>query len=115
MGMRRNAPRRVGRAEFNALPVSVREAIVAAEDAIIMDRFDEVYPCTGVNGTCAATGQVRPDATPPRIWFYRPRLYVGGLSPVRLGGDEWCRRTFVVGYPFTGQVVIPLFISKECR
>ena len=50
-----------------------------------------------------------------RPWFYRPTLYWYGwrtLRPFWLGDDEWCRRTLVLGWNITGQIVIPL---RECR
>ena len=54
----------------------------------------------------------------PRIWFYRPTLphWYGrmALSPVQLGGDEWCRRTLVIGWSFTGQIIVPLRACKGC-
>lgn len=46
----------------------------------------------------------------PRVWFYKPTLWWYGwrtLLPVWRGGDEWGRRTIVIGWNFTGQVVVP--------
>jgi len=48
-------------------------------------------------------------------WFYPPTLYWYGWRTLRLfwlGDDEWCRRTLVLGWNITGQIVIPL---RECR
>jgi hypothetical protein len=63
---------------------------------------------------CRHTG-ARPDRRP---WLYRPELHWFGwktLLPAWLGGDEWCRRTLVVGWNFTGQVVIPLRYCRGCE
>lgn len=47
---------------------------------------------------------------PSKFWFYKPSLYWNGwrtFVPFALGGDEWCRRTIVIGWCVTGQIVIP--------
>lgn len=54
---------------------------------------------------------------PVKIWFYKPTLYWFGwktLLPFARGGDEWCRRTLVIGWSLTGQIVIPLWYCKGC-
>lgn len=46
-----------------------------------------------------------------RVWFYQPAWYWfgwGTLSPVLFGHDEYARRTVVVGWTFTGRIVIAL-------
>jgi hypothetical protein len=47
-----------------------------------------------------------------RPWFAKPGDYYTRWSPVWLGGDEYCRRTLVLGWGFLGLVIIPL---AECR
>lgn len=50
----------------------------------------------------------------PRLWFYKPTIWWYGwrtFVPVWLGGDEWGRRTLVIGWNFIGQLVIA--IGKE--
>jgi hypothetical protein len=42
-----------------------------------------------------------------RVWFYRPQRWFY-WNPLLLGHDEFARRTLVIGWPFTGQVVIAL-------
>lgn len=43
-----------------------------------------------------------------RVWFYKPELHWVRFSPVALGGDESGRHTIIIGYPFTGRVIIVL-------
>lgn len=56
----------------------------------------------------------------PRAWLYRPEWYWGNWrrhecwSPVWLGGDEWCRRTLVIGWAFTGRLIIALRHCQGC-
>lgn len=52
---------------------------------------------------------------PSRFWFYKPELYWYGwktLLPFGKGSDEWCRFTIVIGWNFTGQIIIPY---RQCR
>lgn len=42
-----------------------------------------------------------------KFWFYKPTLWWTGFLPFSTGSDEWNRKTYVLGYPFTGQLVIP--------
>lgn len=44
---------------------------------------------------------------PGRVWFYKPQLDVHW--PVFLGHDEYARRVLVLGFPFTGRVLIALW------
>lgn len=47
----------------------------------------------------------------PRFWFYPPELYWFGwqtLIPVYFGGDEFGRPTVVLGWMFTGRIVIAI-------
>jgi hypothetical protein len=63
-------------------------------------------------GQCGCWHTTRARKTP---WFYKPEFSWGRFSPVWLGGDEWCRRTLVFGWNFTGQIVIPLWYCRgEC-
>lgn len=41
-----------------------------------------------------------------RPWFYKPYLD-WKWSPIWFGGDEFMRRTLVIGFPWTGQIVFP--------
>lgn len=41
-----------------------------------------------------------------RLWFYRPRWYIGTWKPVWFGNDEAGNRTLVIGWAFTGQAVL---------
>jgi hypothetical protein len=47
-------------------------------------------------------------AAKDRFWFYRPEWYEGAWSPVYVGHDEYSRRTLMLGWPFTGRIVIAL-------
>lgn len=50
-----------------------------------------------------------------RVWLYSPEVWWHGwrtLRPVHMSEDEYNRRTLVIGWNFTGQVVIALW---ECR
>ena len=58
---------------------------------------------------CGCWKSKRPGRCP---WFYKPELYWGRWSPVWLGGDEFCRRTLVIGWNFTGQIIIPLWYCR---
>jgi hypothetical protein len=40
-----------------------------------------------------------------RVWFYRPEWY-WDPAPIRRGHDEFARNTIVIGWPFTGRVII---------
>ncbi len=51
-------------------------------------------------------GRNIPEATVKRFWFYRPEWYFPTWKPIWLGGDEYYRRTIVIGYNVTGQLVI---------
>lgn len=45
----------------------------------------------------------------PRVWFYRPGLFWCGWStllPITRGHDEYSRETWVLGWAFTGRMVI---------
>lgn len=46
--------------------------------------------------------------TVPRVWFCRPQIWWPRLSPVWISHDEYARRTLVIGWTFTGQVIIAL-------
>ena len=51
----------------------------------------------------------------PAVWFYKPELYWRGwrgLIPFYLGGDEYNRHTFVLGWSFTGEMVV---VYKRCK
>jgi hypothetical protein len=56
-----------------------------------------------------------------RFWFYKPCWYFGGWNwwvrwmPIWLGGDEYCRRTLVLGHNVTGQLVIALWQCRGCE
>lgn len=41
-----------------------------------------------------------------RIWGYKPQWYFQRFSPTWLSSDEYGRRTFVIGWCVTGQLVI---------
>ncbi len=41
-----------------------------------------------------------------RIWFYRPGQYHNGLVPFGRGGDEYLWSTIVIGWLWTGVIVI---------
>lgn len=43
-----------------------------------------------------------------RVWFYRPQWWWPRWSPVMIGHDEFARKTLVVGWAITGQVVVAL-------
>ena len=58
---------------------------------------------------CGCWQSAEPKRSP---WFYKPQWYFPRRPPVWLGGDEWCRRTLVLGWNVTGQIIIPL---RECR
>lgn len=55
-----------------------------------------------------------------RVWFWKPSWHWFGwetLLPIGLGHDELARRTLVLGWTFTGRVIIPLGDcgSEDCR
>jgi hypothetical protein len=56
-----------------------------------------------------------PDYPKTRFWFYRPSWYFYRFSPVWFGNDEWNRKTIVLGWNVTGQLVIALWTFKEHR
>lgn len=43
-----------------------------------------------------------------RVWFHRPQIWWPRWTPVWFGHDEFARRTLVIGWTFTGQVIIAL-------
>ena len=47
---------------------------------------------------------------PPRLWAYRPQVGLGwrNLRPMWLGNDQYHRRTLVLGFPWTGELVVAL-------
>lgn len=48
-------------------------------------------------------------AAPSRVWTWEPQLYWFGLptlSPVTFGHDEYSRRTIVIGWPFSGRLIV---------
>ncbi len=51
-----------------------------------------------------------------RVWFYRPTLNRGRWSPLRFGDDEYHYKTLVLGWEWTGQVVVALweFDNADC-
>jgi hypothetical protein len=53
-------------------------------------------------------------AKKPRVWFYKPSWDWCGLSgflPFGTGHDEYSRECITLGWPLTGQLVIP---TKYC-
>jgi len=40
-----------------------------------------------------------------RVWFYRP-YWCWDWTPLRRGHDEFARNTIMIGWPFTGRVII---------
>lgn len=72
----------------------------------------EPWPCDGARwhqSLCGCWQTSRPKNHP---WYYKPGDWTS-WKPVSLGGDEWCRRTLVLGFGrITGVLVIPL---RECR
>lgn len=51
-----------------------------------------------------------------RVWFWGPSWYWHGwgtLVPVNVGEDEFGRRTLVLGWTFTGRVLIALWMCKH--
>lgn len=52
-----------------------------------------------------------------RFWFYRPSVHWYGwkaLRPFWFGDDEFHRKTVVIGWNPTGQVVIALWRFRNC-
>lgn len=50
-----------------------------------------------------------------RVWFYRPQWHWWGwrtLIPFYFGGDEYNRRTIVLGWTVTGRIIIALWDCK---
>lgn len=48
----------------------------------------------------------------PRYWVYKPIHFTwrgasGSLSPIGISHDEYSRKTLVIGWPFTGQLILP--------
>jgi hypothetical protein len=43
---------------------------------------------------------------PGRVWFYRPQWWWPTWSPITRGHDEYARLTLVIGWTFTGRIVI---------
>jgi hypothetical protein len=41
-----------------------------------------------------------------RVWFYRPQWWFQRWSPIWTSSDEYGRRTLVIGWCVTGQIVI---------
>lgn len=41
-----------------------------------------------------------------RVWFYPPQWWWPQWSPITRGHDEYARYTLVIGWTFTGQIVI---------
>jgi len=57
----------------------------------------------------AVSEAMKARGTTGRVWLYRPELHWFGwmtLAPVMFGGDEYGRRTVVLGWNLLGQVVI---------
>lgn len=49
-------------------------------------------------------------------WFYRPVWYWIGwrtFSPIHRGHDEYSRETIMLGWTFTGRIVIPLYYCGD--
>lgn len=47
----------------------------------------------------------------PRIWFYWPSWWWHGWStllPIQFGGDEYGRRTLMLGWTITGRVIVAI-------
>lgn len=51
-------------------------------------------------------------------YWNRSRLAIlrNFLRPLFFGGDEYCRKTIVIGFPITGRIIIPLWghSEKDC-
>lgn len=43
-----------------------------------------------------------------RVWFYRPQIWWPRWSPVWISHDEFARNVLVIGWTFTGRVIIAL-------
>lgn len=75
-------------------------------------RCGALWPCAGARYHQSRCGCWQSQLPSRRPWYYWP----GGWhswSPISLGGDEFCRRTLVLGFGWiTGVLVIPL---RECR
>lgn len=70
---------------------------------------DERYAEPLRQSKCGCWQSTKPSRWP---WFAKPGSYITRWSPVWLGGDEYCRRTLVLGWGIFGLVIIPL---RECR
>lgn len=84
-------------------------------------------------GRCGCYSDIAKPSWKP--WFWRPQLdsddllslFTGRdiwrrsrlgilwsfLRPVFFGGDEYCRKTIVIGLPITGRIIIPLWGHAE--
>jgi hypothetical protein len=49
-----------------------------------------------------------------RVWLYKPDFYFHRWSPFWFGDDEYHWKTLVVGWNFTGQIVIALWPFTGC-
>ena len=59
---------------------------------------------------------VRPNPYKSRVWFYPAGLspsWWRNLRPGWFGGDEFYRKTIVIGFPWTGEMVVALWQFKE--
>lgn len=70
------------------------------------------WPCAGVRYRQSRCGCWQTSRPARRPWYYPPGGWTS-WKPISLGGDQWCRRTLVLGFGWiTGVLVIPL---RECR
>lgn len=67
-------------------------------------------PCEGCKHNCGAHEEE--PLKRGRAWFYRPYLY-WDWAPIRRGHDEFARNTIVIGWPFTGRIIIALGFCGE--
>lgn len=54
----------------------------------------------------------KPAYYPSKVWFWKPEARILRPFPFWIGHDEYARKTLVLGYPFTGRVIIAY---KDCQ
>ncbi len=54
----------------------------------------------------------KPVYYPSNFWFWKPEARILSPFPFMIGHDEYARKTLVIGFPFTGRVIIAY---KDCQ
>ena len=66
----------------------------------------------GYDCTCMGNPRCPSGKKAPRVWFNRPQIWWPRWTPIWRSHDEYGRHTLVIGWTFTGQIIIA---ACECR